>query len=193
MIRAAGLGNARGFEIGDLPGSGGEALVDAGVEELALDIGAVVGAVHVDMRGDDGDGTDDLDFAIGDIELGDGEAAVAGSVELHGLGVDLAGPGDADVIGRQHLVHGGGVAGEGCGFPLIFERHDLLFGELAAGMHAFPLRHERGREEYEAAGGDEEEARHVLIGDSKPERSPSQREMRMRRLSGVHRQGVEGA
>ena len=34
----------------------------------------------------------------------------AGAVQLHGFGVDLAGPGDADVILGEQAIHGGDVA-----------------------------------------------------------------------------------
>lgn len=98
MVLAALGWDAVGLEVGDLPDAGGEALIDPGIEEFALDVRSVVAAVDIDTRGDDGDGADNLDFLVADIELGDVEAVVAGPVELHGLGVDLTGPGDADVV-----------------------------------------------------------------------------------------------
>ena len=94
-VRLAGLrggapggevgGDARGFEVGDLPEAAGEPLVDASVAELAVEGFAVGGAFELCAGGDDGDLADELDFEVGGFEAGDDEAACAHVVELLGL------------------------------------------------------------------------------------------------------------
>ena len=72
-----------------------------------------------------------LILGLGDIELGDDELAVAHAIELLGLGEDLAGGGDAEVVVGEELVHGGNVVGEGGLLPFVLERDDLgAFGAL---------------------------------------------------------------
>lgn len=94
----ARTGDAGGFKVCDLPGAGGGALVDAGVAEGAAHGCAVVAAVYLRAGGDDGDGADELDFGVGEIQTAEDEGVSAEAIKLDGLGVDLAGPGDADVV-----------------------------------------------------------------------------------------------
>ena len=118
--------DASGFEVGDLPAPGGHPLVDAGVAEGPVDHGSVIGADDCCARGDNGNRADHLDLDIGEVHAADDQGAIFGAVELHGFGVDLAGPGDADVILRQQLIHGSGIAANSGGPPLLFEVGDLL-------------------------------------------------------------------
>ena len=89
------------------------------------------------QAGDDGDVADELDLGLGDIEAGDGELAVAHAVELLGLGEDLAGGGDAEVVLGEQAVHGGDVVGDEGAAPLALEADDLgAFGALVLVMVA---------------------------------------------------------
>jgi len=58
------VGDSRGLKVGDLPGAGGSALVDAGVAVGAGDIAAFAGCINFCAGCDDCDRSDNLDFAV---------------------------------------------------------------------------------------------------------------------------------
>jgi hypothetical protein len=150
-------GNARGLEVGDLPDAGGKPLIHPCVSELSRSFIPVVRTVHLRATGHDRDRSKDLHLDVAQIHATHLHCAGADTVELHGLGVHLPGPGDADVIFRKQLVHGRRVARDGCGSPLLFERDDLLTGVFASSMalRVRLSRHPDGRKQKQAEEGGE--------------------------------------
>ena len=92
------IGDACRLEVRDLPYAAGQTLVDAGISEGAGHRRAFVGSVECGTAGNNSDRADDLDLDVGEIKAVYDEGAVAQAIQLLGLGVDLAGPGDADVV-----------------------------------------------------------------------------------------------
>lgn len=128
MVAVSWSGNAGGLKAGDLPDPGGEPLVDAGVTKGSIDRYAIVGPLNLGTRGDDGDGANQFDLALDEIETGQGDLVGAHPVKLLGFRADLAGDGNADVVVREEFIHGGNVAAELSQPPLLLKRLNLLSG-----------------------------------------------------------------
>jgi len=125
-----GAADAGDFKVRDLPDAAGQMLVDAGVAVAAVERVIVGEALDVGQRSDDGYLTAQLDVEVGEVEAGNGGGAGAHTVELLGLGEDVAVGGDAEVVVGEKLVHCDDVVGELGGAPLAFERDDLVVGDM---------------------------------------------------------------
>jgi hypothetical protein len=125
---AAGLGIRVASKLVILPDAGGCPLVDAGVAVGAGDIAAFAGASTSARDVTIATGPTTLILMSLRIHLVDHRRCGPDAIELHGLGIDLAGPGDPDVVFGEQVIHGGDIAFDGGGLPLLFEILDILPG-----------------------------------------------------------------
>ena len=114
------------FKVGDLPAVVGQVLIDAGVAIAAVQGTVIVETLDVSQRGDDRYLTTELDVEVGEVEAGDGDSAGAHTVELLGLGEDVAVGSDAEIVVGEELVHGDDVVRKLGSAPLVLECDDLV-------------------------------------------------------------------